>query len=357
MLTPRAVSFLALAALTTACAGDDLATSAGTITGGSAEEHGVLAFLNGPDATLELLDYDVGLDRRAAASIAEFTRGPDGAYGTADDSRLTTIEALDDLYWVGNSSIERILAYVDSIGGVPEIRVEGVYFTDGEAAATLALANGAPQNVLDDDVKLDARAAAGIAAQRPFSGVAAIGQVAYVGPSALRRLRDFGDWQPDQAPLADRVAAILASYRVGNLRADFPEEVVDAQAAMFGDAVSFDAALEAAINSFLTDDSDAESPLEMARNIGPWMSCQQTDPLTLLLCNLNLGDAIIGITRHEGDPDEEDLWLPEHGERPDAGIWAFYMLIPSMGDVMHWAIVDRNPGTDGTISVYNYGFN
>jgi hypothetical protein len=339
-------------------AGDDLATTAGSITGGSAEEHGVLAFLNGPDATFDLLDYDIGLDRRAATSIAGFTRGADGVYGTADDGRLATIEALDELYWVGGRAIERILSYVESIGGVPQVRVEGVYFTDAEAAAALALANGATEVVLDDDVKLDARAATGIVAGRPFTDVADIGRVAYVGPSALRRLRDFGgDWTPDTAPLADRVAAILDGHGVPNLRADFPEDVVDEQSASFGDAVSFDDALDAAINSFLTDDDDAESPIEMARNIGPWGPCQQTDPLELVLCHLGLGTAVIGITRHEGDPDEEDLWLPEHGERPNADIWAFYMLIPSMGDVMHWAIVDRNLDADGNVVVYNYGFN
>ena len=141
------------------------------------------------------------------------------------------------------------------------------------------------------------------------------------------------------------------------MRADFPDDIVDDQAALFGDHVSFEDALDAAVHSYLTDGADGESPLEVVRNIGPWMDCPQADTLDRLLCNLNLGSAVIGIVRHVGDPEEEDMWLPEGGERPDENVWVFYLLIPSTGDHTHWAVVSRERDANGDIAVYNYGFN
>jgi hypothetical protein len=173
------------------------ATSAGVIDAGSLEELGVLRWLNGPDATRATLDDEVALDSRAATNIAAHVRGADGALGTADDDLLGSIYELDAVAWVGNATIDKILAYVTAIGGIPSLVVEGVALTEQEADEILAVANLATLEELDADAALDARAATNIVAARPLADLAALAAVSYVGRVAIEHLRDFGaTWTP-----------------------------------------------------------------------------------------------------------------------------------------------------------------
>jgi hypothetical protein len=350
---------LLLAATTSACiASETVGKQANTIKDGTAEAAGVLSFLNGPDATFTLLDDDVGLDRRAATSITEFTRGADELYGTSDDGRLETMDELDGLFWVGSSAINAILAHVESIGGIPEIEVEGVFLTSEQAAQIVATVNGATLSELDDAARLDSRAASGLVAARPLADVMAVAIVPYVGSSALRKLTVYAEtWEPGDPSIefSAQVASIFAEHGLAGASVDFPADIVAEQAQLFGDEVSFSEALDAALTSFVFDDYDAESPREVVRNAGPWEPCYQVDDAERLMCFLNLSSTVFGVIRHEGDPDEVDMHLPEQGERPiDA--WIVYLLIPSTGDHKHWAVVERNH-INGEVSVYNYGFN
>jgi DNA uptake protein ComE-like DNA-binding protein len=165
---------------------------------GSPEAIGVLAFLNARDTTAAFLDDDVGLYKRPAQNIAAHIRGPDGAWGTADDDRLDSITELDDVSRVGPRSIEKILGYVESIGGVPGIVVEGVRLTDAQAALILDAANTASLLVLDEIVDLDSRAARNIIAARPIGDMEALAAVPYVGKAAITRLLRYAlDPPPD----------------------------------------------------------------------------------------------------------------------------------------------------------------
>lgn len=65
-----------------------------------------------------------------------------------------------------------------------------------ETRKILALANTASFEELDVDVALDVRAAENIVDQRPFATLAELDDVAYVGPSALAKLRDYSDANP-----------------------------------------------------------------------------------------------------------------------------------------------------------------
>src|SRR5688572_19051316 len=62
---------------------------------------GVLAFINSEAATVEVLDFDVGLDARAARGIASHVRGRDARFGTRDDNPFDTIAELDAIAYVG----------------------------------------------------------------------------------------------------------------------------------------------------------------------------------------------------------------------------------------------------------------
>lgn len=172
---------------------------------GSPEAMGILAFLNDPGTTFQLLDIDVALDARAAESLIEHRDGPDATFGTADDDPYDTIAEVDDQYYVGSSALNKLLNYVDDNGWIPDPsgtgNWEGVDFTADEITWTLEVANNAPLVVLDDDVPLDSRAANNIVADRPIVDMDQLAAVSWVGKSALTSLRDFaiasGGWAAD----------------------------------------------------------------------------------------------------------------------------------------------------------------
>jgi len=201
MLTQR-LAALALAVSLGACTGlDDVdSLGAGVVLEGSPEAIGILRFLNGPEATVEVLDIDAALDVRAARNIVAHVRGEDGVRGTVDDDALDTVAELDAVKYVGPSALERLYAYVDSIGGIPNISVEGVVLTASEVEAILVVANGASLEQLDDAAALDSRAAKNIVAARPLIDIDALSAVSYVGPSAIRKLRDYAPSWTEPAP-------------------------------------------------------------------------------------------------------------------------------------------------------------
>lgn len=127
-------------------------------------------------ASLQVLDDEVPLDSRAAENLVE--RRP---YATLDE--------VDAVPYVGPSALEAMAAYVAGPTG------ELGYDAD-EVAAALAVANTATETELDIDVALDARAAAGLVAEREahgsFESLAAVDAVPYVGASALDKLVAYG---------------------------------------------------------------------------------------------------------------------------------------------------------------------
>lgn len=184
---------IVLLASMTACLGlaDEPGQLQSSVTAGSPEAVGILRFLNGPDATFEILDVDAGLDRRAAQNIVDHVRGADGLLGTADDDPIGDLDELDGIYWVGPAAIDHLLAYVESIGGVPTVDVEGVLMTADEAALVVTVVNQATDTQLDIDAALDARAARNLVAARPLADIDAVAAVSWVGPSALEKLRVY----------------------------------------------------------------------------------------------------------------------------------------------------------------------
>lgn len=115
-MTPLRSLFLALAALLAACGPESVASLSGDDLGestlqGALDDGRILAFVNGAEATVQVLDLDVGLDTRAAQGIASFVRGPDATYATSDDRRFKTLAELDAVPWVGVTALEALHRY------------------------------------------------------------------------------------------------------------------------------------------------------------------------------------------------------------------------------------------------------
>lgn len=161
----------------------------------------MLSFVNGPDATVEVLDREVGLDVRAARSIVGFVRGPDGLHGTADDRELSSIAQLDALSWVGEAALLAIDRYATPRYGLQDLVLEGVHFSAAEAALTVAVCN---------DARLDATGLSGLARLklsegRPHVNLVSVASTPQVGPAALLALRKYvaallGSPPPPPAP-------------------------------------------------------------------------------------------------------------------------------------------------------------
>jgi DNA uptake protein ComE-like DNA-binding protein len=149
----------------------------------------LLAFVNAPDTTFDVLDLDVGLDKRAAERIVRHRDGRDGIWGTSDDDLIGSIDELLSIDYVGETAILSLEAWVAYLAQDGEV-VEGVAFTDEEAILVVSLANAAEAEWLDDEIELDARAVDHIVDARPIADLRELAALPYVGPATLERLRD-----------------------------------------------------------------------------------------------------------------------------------------------------------------------
>ena len=168
---------------------------------GSPTAIGVLGLLNHSATTFELLDLDVGLDRRAAENLIAHRDGADGTFGTVDDDSFDDVLEVDAVKWVGASALTRLGDYAEANGWVPvddELLgvFDGVEFSYSQAEAVLQFVNRVTHSVLDDDVGLDRRAADAIVAARPVGDMPSLAGLSYVGRSALEKLKAFA--APDQ---------------------------------------------------------------------------------------------------------------------------------------------------------------
>ncbi len=171
------------------------APSSAALTLSPADAASLLAFVNYPGTDQATLDDAVGLDSRAAANIVAYRNGQDGICPSSDDVDFTDIGELDAIPYVGNTAFEKLETYAAAHPAPTDETVEGVYFRGWQAQSVVWAVNHLDYDALD--AVLDARAATGLVAGRPFSSVTAMGPVPYVGPGALDSLRDAAtDWWP-----------------------------------------------------------------------------------------------------------------------------------------------------------------
>ncbi len=176
---------------------------------------GVLALVNDPATVFEVLDDDVGLDRRAAQSITEYRAGDDGVYegGTFDDGIFTTMAQVDERYYVGATALTRLVNYALAQDYVPQGgdllgTWDDVAFTVDEAEGALAWVNTSTDAELD--AELNRRAVDSIVAARPLASVQQLSALRYVGPTAMLTLRD-------QASTVDEPIACLTHAECSGL--------------------------------------------------------------------------------------------------------------------------------------------
>lgn len=153
----------------------------------SVEALGVLELLNAPTTTFDLLDNEIGLDRRAAAGLIEW-RDVVG--------RFNTIAEVDAIRYVGRSALGKLTAYARAHGWIPDPSddlgtFDGVRFTVGESLLILDLVNTASEEALSDQVRLDRRAVKSIAEARPVTTMTRLAELYYVGTAMLQRMKDF----------------------------------------------------------------------------------------------------------------------------------------------------------------------
>lgn len=180
--------FVCLLSLCSAC-GPEYGSAAADLTLGAADRALVVAFVNDPQTTQDLLDADVGLDSRAAENIIAHRNGADGVTPSADDDLFDDFAELDAVSYVGPSALTKLRDYAAAHAPAQPETVEGVTFSAHEAALVVWGVNQATVAELDDDVGLDKRAAENLVAGAPFASVAQMGPLGYVGPSALKKLR------------------------------------------------------------------------------------------------------------------------------------------------------------------------
>lgn len=180
----------------------------------SASEHQcVLAVANDCDHAMAFFDDELGWDSRGADALVAARDGADGLCGTADDTSFESVEALTALPWVGDTALGRLLEHVTTSGCVAAEAVcvvEGVPFSAQEADDTIALVQTGSSEWLRHDVGVSAKAASGIILARPFDpadpggALAQLGEVPWVGPATLTRLREFASavHAPNATPAA-----------------------------------------------------------------------------------------------------------------------------------------------------------
>lgn len=125
-----------------------------------------------------------------------------------------------------------------------------------------------------------------------------------------------------------------------------------------GTFVPFDYAVRMALESFLTDGKDDESPLRIAK-IGFFKKNkhakikekfgfnQDSKVQQFLREKLQQGDATLSLVSDDGLQGR-----PERGESTEYA-WVFELTVPGLSDHIYWAVVDL----DGYQPTYNYGFN
>ena len=201
----------------------DTQTSAAALTPGTPQAVGVLNLLNDAATTLDVLDKDARLNRRAATGIIHHRNGPDGVFGTRDDEPFRSVRDIDGIRYVGPVSMARLAYWAQIHGYVPMDNDylgtwDGLDFTVHEASQVVHLANSLDARTLDNLVGLDKRAVASILDARPIESMEQLSGLYYLGRGQVLRLREYSSLDKntqDCARGADECADNLTCYGTG----------------------------------------------------------------------------------------------------------------------------------------------
>lgn len=154
------------------------------------EERAILNLVNDLETDVELLAEGAFVHPSTAEQIIGHRDGEDRVYPSGDDNPFDDLAELDTIDGVGPRAIGLLLAYViEQPMPLAEV-IEGISFTAQQQGIVLWGVNQASFEELDVGVGLDRRAAERLVAGAPFSRIEEMGELGYVGPTALRALRD-----------------------------------------------------------------------------------------------------------------------------------------------------------------------
>jgi hypothetical protein len=174
----------------------DTQTSVEALTAGTPQAMGVLNLLNDRATTLDVLDNDARLNKRAARGIVHHRNGPDGVFGTRDDLPFTSVREIDAIRYVGPVALARLAYWAQIHGYVPMDddylgTWDGLDFTVREASEVLHLVNTLTAQRLDNHVGLDKRAVKSIVEARPVQSLAQLSELYFLGQAQVRRLKEY----------------------------------------------------------------------------------------------------------------------------------------------------------------------
>lgn len=258
-----------------------------------ADAAAVLAVVNYPGTDLATLDDAAALDSRAAKAIVAKRNGADGVTPSPDDFEFDLV-SLDAVAYVGDTAFGKLRTYALAHPAPAGELVEGVAFRGWESEAVVFGVNHASSAELDS--LIDTRASANLIAKRPFASVTAMGPVAYVGSTALGKLRgNARAWwnaahQPAGFTLTIEALAAITTVMKESLWEDegFAHLVLDLAAGNDNKATEIMNALEAEIDRLTAPlvgtryfDADAAresveiaAPVKQRTKIGGWTYLQ-----------------------------------------------------------------------------------
>jgi hypothetical protein len=154
----------------------------------------IVALVNYPGTTDDVLHRQAGVEARAAQNIINARNGADGITPSADDVLFADIAAIDAVPYVGDAAFAKMNAWAAAHPAPAGEDVEGVVFTGWESQAVTWSLNHSTEAQLD--TIMDARAAKAIFASLPVANVTAIGPLPYVGATVLNKLHSqaAADW-------------------------------------------------------------------------------------------------------------------------------------------------------------------
>ncbi len=308
------------------------------LTDGTPEGVGVLRLLNDRQTSLQTLDIDARMNRRAATGLIAHRNGDDGVAGTRDDDRFDTIDEVDAVRYVGPTAMGRLVAYAHVAALVPEgDELLGTYdrvpFSVDQAEATLTLVNTASRQMLDIDLALNRRAVASIMSARPIASVMELSRLYYVGASALNILKSHRPAPEDGDADGGRELGIISDLDktvIPPQADDLPDPPYPGVAALYralelrnggnlGDlhfVTARDEERVQGVPAWLSENGVPPGPISTGYTGRPWAARQEkiADITTILQANPDQRFVLFGDTSHV-DPEVYQDIVAAHPDR------------------------------------------
>ena len=178
----------------------------------------------------------------------------------------------------------------------------------------------------------------------------------FISVSSISSKTVPADQEPDECVTLPAAAEVIvhSEYNLPNTSVTISAEALCDQIQNLDSHIDFLSSVSLALNSFINDTTDIESPLSIATDLAfnelgiahiiPVPDRVKAKAREILLTHLNKPSAKLELL-----PRSE---TPEGGESVDEN-WILHLKIADLSDHSYWAVVHRS----GRVRTYNYGFN